>query len=189
MAFEEDEKRADEETLPDTPLHAYGDGREEDIEGDVDKLESSDPERSQRDEVVGGRGVDRLPRAPEGVAGLALDPARGPALQRARAVGPAAPAQGCGPLRPRVPAERAVLLPQVRLELAAVLSAGVAGRAVDPAAVPESQRSARRRRTRRGAGRAAAARAAPASRRRAGGHRSRSGTRPRRHAEATRPEP
>jgi len=51
MPFEDEEKRADEETLPDTPLHAYREGREEDIEGDVDKLSSSDPETSQRKEV------------------------------------------------------------------------------------------------------------------------------------------
>jgi hypothetical protein len=49
--WSEEEKSADEETLPDTPLHAYGQGREEDVEGDVDKLESSDPETSQREEV------------------------------------------------------------------------------------------------------------------------------------------
>ena len=53
MPFEE-EKRADEETLPDTPLHAYGDDREEDIEGDADKLGSSDPETSQREEMSEG---------------------------------------------------------------------------------------------------------------------------------------
>jgi hypothetical protein len=34
---------ADEETLPDTPLHAYKEGREEDIKGDTDKLSSDDP--------------------------------------------------------------------------------------------------------------------------------------------------
>jgi hypothetical protein len=51
MPFEEEEKRADEEALPDTPLHAYREGREEDVEGDVDKLESSDPETSQRTEM------------------------------------------------------------------------------------------------------------------------------------------
>ena len=38
--FEEEEKTADEETLPDTPLHAYGEGREEDVEGDVEKLKA-----------------------------------------------------------------------------------------------------------------------------------------------------
>jgi hypothetical protein len=48
----DDEKRADEETLPDTPLHAYAEGREDDVEGDVEKLESGDPETSQREEIA-----------------------------------------------------------------------------------------------------------------------------------------
>jgi hypothetical protein len=48
---EEEEKSAHEETLPDTPLHAYGQGREEDVEGDVEKLTSSDPESAQREEI------------------------------------------------------------------------------------------------------------------------------------------
>ena len=51
MDDEKREDRADEETLPDTPLHAYRDGREEDVEGDVDKLKSGDPSESQRREI------------------------------------------------------------------------------------------------------------------------------------------
>ena len=62
MAFEDDDKRADEETLPDTSLHAYGEGREEDVEGDLDKLQSSDPETSQREEISE---VDDAPQMPE----------------------------------------------------------------------------------------------------------------------------
>jgi len=65
MAFEDDEKRADEETLPDTPLHAYGDGREEDVEGDVDKLESSDPDTSQREEISEGEESSSFPEHPK----------------------------------------------------------------------------------------------------------------------------
>ena len=65
MPFEDEEKRADEETLPDTPLHAYGDDREEDIEGDVDKLESSDPETSQRDEMSEGEESSSFPEHPK----------------------------------------------------------------------------------------------------------------------------
>ena len=42
---------ADEETLPDTPLHAYKEGREDDVEGDVDKLKAGDPKESQREEI------------------------------------------------------------------------------------------------------------------------------------------
>ena len=63
MFAEEEEKRADEETLPDTSLHAYGQGREEDIEGDPEKLKSSDPETSQRREF--SVGVDPVVYAPD----------------------------------------------------------------------------------------------------------------------------
>jgi hypothetical protein len=45
------DERADEETLPDTPLHAYKEGREDDVEGDVDKLKAGDPKESQRKEI------------------------------------------------------------------------------------------------------------------------------------------
>jgi hypothetical protein len=51
MSAADDQKRADEETLPDTSLHAYGEGREEDVEGDVDKLKSGDQHESQRKEL------------------------------------------------------------------------------------------------------------------------------------------
>ncbi|MBA3261221.1 MAG: hypothetical protein H0T69_01850 [Thermoleophilaceae bacterium] len=54
MHVDDEEKRADEETLPDTPLHAYKEGREEDVEGDLEKLESGDPEESQRSEISEG---------------------------------------------------------------------------------------------------------------------------------------
>jgi hypothetical protein len=65
MPFEDEEKRADEETLPDTPLHAYGEGREEDVEGDVDKLESSDPDTSQREEMSEGEESSSFPEHPK----------------------------------------------------------------------------------------------------------------------------
>ena len=65
MPFEDEEKRADEETLPDTPLHAYGEGREEDVEGDVDKLRSSDPETSQREEMSEGKESSNFPVHPK----------------------------------------------------------------------------------------------------------------------------
>ena len=56
----DEEKRADEETLPDTPLHAYAEGREEDVEGDVDDLTSGDPKQHQQDELADeGKGEDR----------------------------------------------------------------------------------------------------------------------------------
>ena len=50
----ENERSAGEETLPDTPLHAYRDDREEDVEGDVEKLKSGDPKQSQRKEISEG---------------------------------------------------------------------------------------------------------------------------------------
>ena len=65
MTFDDDEKRADEKTLPDTPLHAYGEGREEDVEGDVDKLQSSDPESSQREEMSEGEKSSGFPEHPK----------------------------------------------------------------------------------------------------------------------------
>ena len=65
MPFEDEEKRADEETLPDTPLHAYGEGREEDIAGDVDKLKSGDPETSQREEMSEGEESSNFPEHPK----------------------------------------------------------------------------------------------------------------------------
>jgi hypothetical protein len=64
FADDDEDKGASEETLPDTPLHAYKDGREEDIEGDEDKLESSDPESSQRKEISEGDESD-FPEAPK----------------------------------------------------------------------------------------------------------------------------
>ena len=65
MTFDGEEKRADEDTIPDTPLHAYGEGREEDVEGDVEKLSSSDPETSQREEISEGDESTGHPEPPK----------------------------------------------------------------------------------------------------------------------------
>jgi hypothetical protein len=54
MNDEERQDHADEETLPDTPLHAYKEGREEDVEGDLEKLKAGDPKESQRAEIDDG---------------------------------------------------------------------------------------------------------------------------------------
>ena len=54
MPEENEPGRASEETLPDTPLHGYKEGREGDVEGDVEKLKSGDPKESQREEISGG---------------------------------------------------------------------------------------------------------------------------------------
>jgi len=43
--------KADEEATPDTPLHAYKEGREEDIKGDTDKLASDDPKDLRASEI------------------------------------------------------------------------------------------------------------------------------------------
>jgi hypothetical protein len=51
MPDEDDQTQADEQTLPKTPLHAYKEGREDEVEGDVDKLKSGNPEESQRKEI------------------------------------------------------------------------------------------------------------------------------------------
>jgi hypothetical protein len=59
----DDERSASEETLQDTSLHAYGQGREEDVEGDVDKLKSGDPKESQRKEI--SEGDEPGPPAPD----------------------------------------------------------------------------------------------------------------------------
>ena len=63
--FEEEEKSANEETLPDTSLHAYGQGREEDVEGDVEKLKAGDPESSQREEISEGDESTGIPEPPK----------------------------------------------------------------------------------------------------------------------------
>jgi hypothetical protein len=63
LADDEREDRADEETLPDTPLHAYKEGREDDVEGDVDKLKSGDPKESQREEISSGSEESDFPNA------------------------------------------------------------------------------------------------------------------------------
>ncbi len=61
MREENEPGRASEETLPDTPLHAYGDDREDDVEGNVEKLKSGDPEKSQRKEIMEGAEESDLP--------------------------------------------------------------------------------------------------------------------------------
>ncbi len=45
--------KADEETIAGSPLHAYKEGREEDVKGDAEALQSSDPEKQQQDNLEG----------------------------------------------------------------------------------------------------------------------------------------
>ncbi len=45
--------KADEETIPDTPLHAYKEGRKDDVSGDADALESNEPHKQQQHALEG----------------------------------------------------------------------------------------------------------------------------------------
>lgn len=52
---------ADQQTVPNTSLHAYKEGREEDVKGDVEKLKSGDNKDMQRSELE----ADDEPAGPE----------------------------------------------------------------------------------------------------------------------------
>lgn len=58
MPDEHGETTASEEELPATPLHAYKEGRKEDVSGDADALESNDPQKHSQDRL---EGEDELP--------------------------------------------------------------------------------------------------------------------------------
>ncbi len=49
---------ASEEELPQTSLHAYKEGRKEDVSGDADALETNDPQEHSQDRI---EGEDELP--------------------------------------------------------------------------------------------------------------------------------
>jgi hypothetical protein len=51
---DEDDNKVAEGT--DTSLHAYREGREDDVKGDVEKLKSGDADESQRSEIEGEGG-------------------------------------------------------------------------------------------------------------------------------------
>jgi hypothetical protein len=65
MLDDERETEADEETLPDTSLHAYAEGRTEDIAGDGEKLQSNDPQDMQQSELDDEESEDLGLPAPE----------------------------------------------------------------------------------------------------------------------------
>ena len=46
-------KHSDDDTAVETSLHAYKDGREEDIKGDVEALKSNDPKQLKQDQIEG----------------------------------------------------------------------------------------------------------------------------------------
>jgi len=61
MPDEDGDVQADEETLPKTPLHAYKEGREDDVQGDVEKLkegrrEDMNPQDLDPEAETGGGG-------------------------------------------------------------------------------------------------------------------------------------
>ena len=58
MPDPDDNVKADEESLPDTPLHGYKEGRRDDVKGDADKLESNAPEDQQQSELEGEDELD-----------------------------------------------------------------------------------------------------------------------------------
>ena len=45
--------KADQDATPDTPLHAYKEGRKDDVSGDADALESNEPEKQQQNTLEG----------------------------------------------------------------------------------------------------------------------------------------
>jgi hypothetical protein len=53
MPDEDGKTQADAETTPDTSLHAYKEGRKDDVSGDADKLESNAPGDQQQDALEG----------------------------------------------------------------------------------------------------------------------------------------
>lgn len=53
MPDEAGASKADPETLPDSSLHAYKEGRKEDVSGDADALETTDPQKHQQDSIEG----------------------------------------------------------------------------------------------------------------------------------------
>jgi hypothetical protein len=53
MPDEHGNTKADDDTAVETSLHAYKDGREEDIKGDVEAFKSNDPKQLKQDQIEG----------------------------------------------------------------------------------------------------------------------------------------
>lgn len=51
MPDEHGDTKADPDQLPDSSLHAYGSDRDEDIEGDAEKLRSNDPQDQKKSAI------------------------------------------------------------------------------------------------------------------------------------------
>jgi hypothetical protein len=64
---------ASEETTPNTSLHAYKEGRKDDVSGDSDALESNDPSKQQQDVLEGD---NELSPSREAVSAAPVPPTR-----------------------------------------------------------------------------------------------------------------
>jgi hypothetical protein len=53
MPDQDGNTKADEATTPDTSLHAYKEGRKDDVSGDAEALASNDPNKQQQDTLEG----------------------------------------------------------------------------------------------------------------------------------------
>jgi hypothetical protein len=60
MPDQDDNSKASEETIPQSSLHAYKEGRKEDVSGDADALESNDRDK-HHGQVLDGEGELELP--------------------------------------------------------------------------------------------------------------------------------
>ncbi len=58
MPDPEGNTKADEDAIPDSSLHAYKEGRKEDVKGDADKLESNEPKDQQASALEGDDELD-----------------------------------------------------------------------------------------------------------------------------------
>lgn len=52
MPDERGDDKTKAEDVPETPLHAYKEGRRDEMEGDADKLESDDPKDLRQKEIA-----------------------------------------------------------------------------------------------------------------------------------------
>jgi len=58
MPDREGNTTANEGAIPDTSLHAYKEGRKDDVSGNADALESNDPKDQQQDKLEGDDELD-----------------------------------------------------------------------------------------------------------------------------------
>lgn len=58
MPDEDGQSKADAQTLPKTSLHAYKEGREDDVDGDVEKLKAGRREDMNPDDLSEGHQTD-----------------------------------------------------------------------------------------------------------------------------------